>query len=229
MKKNINHQNLNIPIIYEDNNIIIVHKPIKMECINKTENNLIKLLSKQLKNSDLKLIHRLDTNTSGLLIIAKNNDAYQLLLDLMKTNQIKKYYYALVYGHLSEKNKIIKAYLIKNPKQKMVKIKLTYEKNAKEIITKYKVIKEYKKYSLLEIELITGRTHQIRAHMNFINHPIVGEKKYISKIFDKDTRFKTQALIAYKIQFDIKTNNNLSYLNERIFKINKIDFLEKLF
>lgn len=218
-----------IPIIYEDENIVVVNKPSKMECFSNNSNNLLAIIKKQLNNNNLELIHRLDTNTSGLVIIAKNNHAKDCLDQLMKDKKITKYYQALVYGHFDNKSKTLEAFLQKDNKSGFVKI-LDYELPfSKKIITKYKVLKEYNKYSLIEIELITGRTHQIRAHLNFINHPLVGEQKYIKKNFDKDTRFKHQALCAYKIVFNINDGNNyLNYLDKKVIKINEIDFLKKL-
>ncbi len=219
-----------IPIIYDDENILIVDKPTGIECMNVDKGiDLISILKKQLNNENLLLVHRLDTNTNGIVIVAKSKKAFDAMYEIFKNNEIIKYYQALVYGHLEKKTDTLNAFLIKDKKSSLVKIIDKKNNDAKAISTKYTVVKEFKKYSLLEIVLITGRTHQIRAHMNYINHPIVGEKKYIKKNFDKDTRFNHQALTAYKIEFKIHDNNNyLYYLNGKRFKLKEIDFLKKI-
>lgn len=219
-----------IEIVYNDENLMVVNKPRNIECFSDNNNdNLINILKKQLNNSKLELVHRLDTNTNGLLIIAKNDESRDILFEMIKNNEIEKYYQTLVYGHLDKKEDTLIDFLTKDRRKGIVKITKNNKFNSKKIITNYKVLKEYKKYSLLEIKLITGKTHQIRAHLNFINHPIVGEKKYIKKNFDKDTRFKYQALTAWKIIFKINDKNNkLFYLNNKVIKLNEIDFLKKL-
>lgn len=223
-----------INILFEDENILLIIKPNGIPCVDeKSKQDLLSLVRNQFKElyDDKYLINicnRLDTNTSGIVIFTKNIHSFNSMNELIKNREIRKFYKVLVYGHMEKKEAILTNWLIKDSKNSFVHISNKEEENSKLIETKYKAIKSYKKYSLLDVELLTGRTHQIRAHFNYIKHPIVGEKKYITKEFEVDTRFKNQALVSYKVRFEILNELDfLHYLNKKEFLYKDIWF-EKL-
>ena len=137
----LKEKNIILDIIYEDDNILIINKPIKIESVGK--NSLEEILIKKYKN--IYPCHRLDRNTSGLIIFAKNKETQDILLNKFKEKEIEKYYIAKVYGILDKKKDLLKAYLFKDAKKNMVYIKDKKELGYQEIITEYKVLKENKK------------------------------------------------------------------------------------
>ena len=146
--------------------------------------------------------HRLDRNTSGLVVFGKNHNALTLLFDLFKNHDlINKHYLALVVGQVEKEKDVIDAPLKKDEENNTVRV----SKNGKAAKTVYKLIKKYDEYSLLDVTLLTGRTHQIRVHMAYINHPIVGDNKYgdfeANRIFKQKYGFSSQFLHAYKMGF----------------------------
>lgn len=230
----------NIKVIYEDNNIIIINKDVgqlvydEKNKLNETLLNKVKhylYLKKEynpeLENSfTISAAHRLDTNTRGLIIFAKNAESLKELNYIFKEKLIIKSYIALVYG-IIKKNGIINCFIKKDENKNIVYC--SYDKKDKfykESITKYNVIQTIKnKFTMVDINLITGRTHQIRASFNLLGYPLVGEKKYISKYIDKDFRFKHQCLISYKLKFkNLYELNKLKYLSNKEFEIKDIKF-----
>lgn len=233
-KNQINFKIIKFPyeIIYEDNNILIINKPagllIHGDNKNKKEtltNYVINYLySKNEINSINDFIpspaHRLDRNTSGLVIFGKNNEVLHELMNLLKEKiNIKKYYIAIVCGNIN-KDGVIEQNLLKINKTNTVIP--SNDETSKVAITKYKVIKNLKYATLVEIELITGRTHQIRAHFKYINHPLIGDNKYgniqINKIYKDKYNINYQLLCAYKIKFN-KIDGILSNLSNKTFQI----------
>ncbi len=218
-----------LDIIYEDENILIVNKPRKIETV--SENNqdvsLFKLVTE--KYGECFAVHRLDRNTSGLVIFAKNQSAKASLDSAFKTRTIDKFYWALVYGVLNSKSNLLSAFLKKNENKSLVSISDTKQDGYVNIKTKYKVIEEYEDSSLVEVELLTGKTHQIRAHFAHIGHFVIGDEKYGETSINKKLKKHYQCLTAYKIIFHFKENDCLGYLNGKIFELNreKIDFLSK--
>ena len=229
----INYQN-EINIVYEDNNILVVNKPKgilihgdKGEKRKTLANSVLSYLYKkgEFKNDGTSFIpsptHRLDRNTSGLVVFAKNVLASQEMMNLFKTHEaIKKTYLLLAFNSTKNKEGEISFPLIKDSKNGFVSVgKL--EEGAKEARTLYKVIDENDDYSLIEATLITGRTHQLRVHFKAINLPIVGDEKYgdfaKNKIFEDKYQYSTQFLIAYKLSFG-EVHGELSYLSHRSFK-----------
>lgn len=209
-------------IVYQDDNLLIVNKMQGISVHNDSTNDnytLINIIRKNLALPNAMLCHRLDRNTGGLILIAKNIQTLDLLTNKIKNNEIKKYYKCLVYGNPHNKKATLHGYLFKNKKLSRVFIKDTPSKNTLEIITRYKLLSTSQNTSLLEIELLTGRTHQIRAHMSHIGLPIIGDGKYGMNKINKQFSYKFQALWAYKVIFKFSDNNHLSYLNNKVFEV----------
>lgn len=209
-------------IIYEDENILIVNKPQGLEVASQTQDSLIKRVSQYLKENGLsaepELCHRLDRNTGGLVIIAKNNHALEEMLRRIKNHEVKKFYQCIVVGCPNPKQAELKHFLFKDSKKSLVYIYDTKKTGSVEIITKYRVLESSSEISKLEIELVTGKTHQIRAHLAHIGHPIIGDGKYGINSINKKYKAKHQMLWAYKIVFKFKDGGMLDYLNGKIFK-----------
>lgn len=176
------------------------------------------------------LCNRIDRNTGGIVILAKNAETLRLVNEAIRDNRVHKKYLCAVHGHLNGE-KTIKAYHRKDSKTNTVKIFDSEVPGSKEIITKYKTLAYSGKYdlTLVEISLITGRTHQIRAHMAYIGFPLLGEGKYAHNAADRKMGYSSQALYSYSVSFEF-SGTPLDYLNGRTFKADrdKIDFI-KLF
>ncbi len=227
-----------IDIIYEDENIILCDKRAGMIVHSddkESTNTLISHINAYLyqkgeydparENSFAPaLCNRIDRNTGGIVIAAKNAQTLRIMNDKIKNRELKKKYLAAVHGIFEEKEGVLKGYLIKDQKTNTVKVFKTQPKNtdAKKIITGYRVIAEKNGLSLLEVDLITGRTHQIRAHMASVGHPLLGDGKYGINREDKRIGYKFQALYSYSLQFCFEGDSGiLDYLNERKFEISE--------
>ena len=171
-----------IETIYEDDNILVVNKPQEMEVLSSNQDiSLTSILEKEYEF--IKPCHRIDRNTSGLVLFAKNEESLNILLEKFKGKEIEKHYRCKVVGLFNKKEDLLIAYLFKDNKKSIVYISDEPKKGYVEIKTKYKVISEDKKEnnSYLDVELLTGKTHQIRAHLSHINHPIIGDRKIWNK------------------------------------------------
>jgi 23S rRNA pseudouridine955/2504/2580 synthase len=229
-----------INIIYEDNNILVANKPAQIEVVSnasnsnknnckcnsttiansiKEESTLTNILKKQLEINYLEPCHRLDRNTTGLVLFAKNEKALNILLDKFKNHEIEKHYLANVYGIPRKHQETLHAYLFKDNKKSQVYISDTPKKGYVPIDTKYKILSvdKEKNCSVLDVELLTGKTHQIRAHLAHVGYPIIGDGKYGKNEVNKKFGFKTQQLCSYSIAFRFKTESGiLSYLNNKV-------------
>ena len=207
-------------IVYEDDNLLIYNKPQELEVQkSKNEDGLEDALKKEY--AFIKACHRLDRNTSGLVIFAKNKESEEEIINLIKERKINKYYKALVYGIPKNKVMTLKAYLFKDSKKSEVIISDVPKKGYQEIITRYRVLEADKKSNtaVLEVELITGRTHQIRAHLAHIGYPIIGDGKYGINKVNKEFGEKYQQLEAYKLVFDDEIEGIMNYLAGKIIQI----------
>lgn len=233
-----------LDIVYEDENILIADKKVGLvvhednDCNADTLINRIKkyLFEKGEYDPDGEnsfspaLCNRIDRNTQGLVICAKNAESLRIINEKIKNREVKKKYLCVCIGKFKKKADTISAYLLKDEKNNTVKIMSEPTKNAKSIVTGYRVIRETDELSLVEIDLITGRTHQIRAHMAFIGHPLLGDGKYGRNIDNKKYRVKTQALCAHRIKFDFLSDSGiLEYLNGKEFLSKQPWFVKKLF
>lgn len=201
--------------IYEDENILVVNKTSGIEVVG--DNSLTSCLQKQYPS--IIPCHRLDRNTSGLVLFAKNDIASKILFDRFKNHEIKKYYKCKVYGIPSHKHAKLEAYLFKDSNKSQVYISDAPKKGYREIITEYTIISSDIKENtaILEVLLHTGRTHQIRAHLSHIGHPIIGDGKYGINEINKKFNKKTQELFAYKLVFNFSSDSGiLEYLNNKV-------------
>ncbi len=200
-------EDIELDIVYEDSDVAVINKPQGMvvhpaaghysgTLVNALMNNVEDLSS---INGVLRpgIVHRLDKNTSGLLIIAKNDLSHSFLSNCLKEHSINRIYYALVEGVVKNDKGVINAPLGRSEKDRKKRCVTT--KNSKEAITNYDVIKRYKKYTLIKLKLETGRTHQIRVHMKHIGHPVVGDDVYGKE--DKKFGLKGQLLHSKSIGF----------------------------
>lgn len=213
LEKN-SHFEIDIDIVYEDEHICVVNKPANIEVTG--ENSLTTLLEKQ--KLFIKPCHRLDRNTTGLVLFAKDEDSLNILLDKFKNHEIEKHYKAKVVGIPTKKQATLTAYLFKDAKKSLVYISDTPKKGYEKIVTSYQVIEENKKEntSILDVTLHTGKTHQIRAHLAHIGHPILGDGKYGNHDMNKKFGLKFQQLTSYSLTFHFKSESGvLSYLNGR--------------
>ena len=168
------------------------------------------------------LCNRIDRNTGGIVIAAKNAQALRDMNERIKENKITKKYLCAVHGSLPQKTDTLSDFLIKDSKNNTVKVLKSKVPGAKEIITKYTLLQysKEKDLSLVEVELVTGRTHQIRAHMAHIGNPLLGDGKYGINEKDRRLGYKHQALYSYKLTFE-KADDSLSYMNGRTLKVEK--------
>lgn len=248
--------NVDLNIVYEDENILICDKPagvlvhsgdgdgrVSGDGDSRDRNTLVYHIQAYLckkgeydptkENSFAPaLCNRLDRNTGGMVISAKNAIALRAVNERIRNNKICKLYLCAVNGKLPKKSDTLRDFLIKDSKENKVKVLKSKCNGAKEIITKYKCLdyNSKKDISLVEIELVTGRTHQIRAHMASIGNSLLGDGKYGVLNKDKWQDYKHQALYSYKLIFE-ECDDELAYLNGKKFEIdrNNMYFLKEFF
>ena len=215
----------NINKIYEDENILIVDKPKKLEVISTTKNiDLINLI-----NRNYYAVHRLDFNTEGLVVIAKNIESKIEIDNVFKNSKVEKIYITICKNKPKENELTFSDYILKE--NNISKIFNNNVKNSKKCITKIKLENFKDNYSLLKVNLITGRTHQIRTHLAFHNLFVLGDEKYGDFKINKKLNLNNQILKCISLKFNFDKNSFLNYLNNKNFNTtfeNIINFFEKL-
>ena len=168
------------------------------------------------------LCHRLDTGTSGLVLLAKSSAAEAFLTAAIKSRAIEKRYLCVTFGRPNPPAALLRDYLLKDAERGIVRITDTTAGGAKEVITGYETLAVSGRLALLEVELVTGRTHQIRAHLAHIGCPILGDSKYGNNAANRELRFKYQALCAWELRFPAQiADPRFAHLAGRVFHAEK--------
>lgn len=206
-----------IDILYEDDNILIVNKPAQIECAtrDKSSENTYSL-EEIFSSKNAIVVHRLDRLTEGLVILAKSKDIAREFEAIFRTRQIKKCYVAGVQGKCNL-NGIYTAFLVKDSQKSIVHISQEQKDNSKEIISEFNTCISSENISLVNVILHTGRTHQIRSHLKFLNYPIINDSKYGKNNTKIVHDYPGYFLTANKLEFNI--SGNLKYLNNLKFEI----------
>ena len=223
-----------LSIVYEDENIILLNKRpgvLVHEDADAKDNTLVMHLQAYLAQKGEydpedeqsfapAMCNRIDRNTGGIVIAAKNAAALREMNEHIREDRIGKYYLCAAHGVPKQKKQTLHGYLRKNAADNTVEVRDKAFPGAKEIITEYRVIGEKGGDALLEVHLITGRTHQIRAHLAHIGHPLIGDGKYGINKKDREKGYKYQALYAYRLRFELDGKGEvLSYLDGKEFRL----------
>ncbi len=229
----------NIDIVYEDENVILLNKKVGL-LSHPDETEYVDTLITRVKRYLFEkgqwhpdeetsftpaLVNRIDRNTSGIVICAKTAEALRVLNQKMKDRELHKIYLCIVHGKMNKDKELLEGYLVKDEKKNKVFVSKKPKDGAKLIRTEYKVLGFRDGLSLLEVNLLTGRTHQIRAHLASIGHPLVGDGKYGTNEINKKTGYKKQCLCSHKLIFDFTSDSGeLEYLNKKEFTIEDVWF-----
>ena len=234
-----------IKIVYEDENVILIDKPAGIlshpDEGNYTDTAITRVKRYLYEKGEYDpenemsfapaLVNRIDRNTCGIIIGAKNAESLRILNEKLKNREIHKYYLCIAIGKLKNKEGIIKGYLEKNEKQNRVYISDKSSDKTKAIATKYNVLDYKNGLSLVEVELLTGRTHQIRASFSHLGNPLLGDGKYGTNAQNKKFGgYKKQFLYSYKLTFDFETDAGiLNYLNGKSYQVEDVWFKDAFY
>lgn len=229
-----------ICVVYEDENILLVDKPAGLVVHaddSASPDTLIARIQAYLYNRGEyrpeeekafapALCNRIDRNTAGIVIAAKNAEALRIMNEKIRNRRIDKRYLLAVHGRFRQKNGTLKNFLRKNTTENKVYVESKKTPQNVTAITRYRVLAECGEYTLLEAEILTGRTHQIRAQFSHIGHPLLGDTKYGTANQNAGTGFRYQALVSYKLTFPADEKAGLlSYLDGKIFRVKDVPFL----
>lgn len=234
VERQIDKVAISFDTVYEDEHILIVNKPMGLltqKDTQKAHSLAEEVLSYLIDNKSYDPhiskgftpapCNRLDRNTAGIVLVGKNLPATQTLSEMLKTKQISKYYMSIVLGRITSPI-ILKGYHRKQEGKNEVAISNHYVEGAKPVETRILPLKTNGRYTLIEVQLVTGKTHQIRAHLSQIGHPIIGDPKYgdplENQYFRDKYHLKVQILCAYKIKFELCTDA-FNYLQNRVFTV----------
>ncbi len=193
--------------VYEDENILIADKESGV--------NSAAVFAALAREGEYYFIHRIDRNTKGLLVFAKTKRAEESLLQAFRGRKVEKKYHALCFGAFDEEEEVLTAYLKKDAERALVKINATPVAGFEKIVTEYRVLRKEEGRTKVEITLHTGKTHQIRAHMAYVKHPVVGDMKYGDEGKNKACKAARQCLVAKSLAFDLE--GELDYLKGKKF------------
>ena len=213
-------------LVYEDDDILVVNKPAGVEVDGPADDTLLKRVCATLAGrggpSQAMLCHRLDAGTSGLILLARNAAAEQFLTEAIRQRQIQKRYLCVTFGRPQPPAALLHDYLSKDAERGVVRILSAPAPGAKEILTGYETLAVSGRLALLQVDLITGRTHQIRAHLAHIGCPILGDSKYGNNAANRELHFKYQALCAWELRFPAQIEDaRFSRLAGRVFHAEK--------
>ena len=213
-------------LVYEDDDILVVNKPAGVEVDGPADDTLLKRVCATLAErggpSQAVLCHRLDAGTSGLVLLARNAAAEQFLTEAIRQRQIQKRYLCVTFGRPQPPAALLHDYLCKEAERGVVRILSAPAPGAKEILTGYETLAVSGRLALLQVDLITGRTHQIRAHLAHIGCPILGDSKYGNNAANRELHFKYQALCAWELRFPAQIEDaRFSRLAGRVFHAEK--------
>lgn len=225
-------------IVYEDENLLVINKQPGMSCSSDkpdgkptvctiAEKHMRERGEYSLEAFNLPYVcHRLDHYTGGLVMIAKTQSMFESITLAIKQRRIDKFYCCIVKGTPKNNEAELHDFLIKDPVRSEVKIVHSPSRDALPIVTRYKTVGTYDEgeLSLLDIQLVTGRTHQIRAHMASIGHPVLGDDKYGDRKENKKRAVRYQALWAYKLVFNTGKNNALEYMDGKTVVTDQMSF-----
>ena len=233
-----------LSIVYEDENLLLLDKKPGVLCHPDDREYTDTLISRVKRYLYEKgefdpsaenaftpaLVNRIDRNTGGIVIAAKNAQALRILNQKMKDRELHKFYLCILHGAPRQKSGTLEGFLRKDAKHNKVEVLKAPCADGKQIRTKYRVLAEKNGLALTEVELLTGRTHQIRAHFAAIGHPLLGDGKYGSNAQNKPYGYKKQCLYSYKLTFDFQTDAaELSYLDKKSFEISDVWFRKAFF
>lgn len=228
-----------IDVVYEDENILLLNKPVGL-LSHPDEGEYVDTLITRVKRYLYEkgeyrpeesasfapaLANRIDRNTAGIVMAAKNAESLRVLNEKIKSREIHKRYLCVVHGKMEQREAVLHGYLFKDESKNKVFVSPSQKQGSREIKTQYRVLSEKNGLSLLEVDLLTGRTHQIRAHLAAVGHPLLGDGKYGTNAQNKQWGYKKQFLCSYKLLFDFQTDAGLlSYLDKQEFELADVWF-----